>query len=177
MFILVAAPNDIPEYAALDALTGRFTLKVEGRSVRAHRVDALLDKGLQNSTYKAFNQRPWASIAALEDFVKLKLYLDTIISQGAAGDSEESQHGDRTRYFPDEVFSLFRRVLRTLEKEDGVEISDRKVIKLYRLIRARAFLFHGGTVTREDLSVLRYVADRRVDIQPVREKVDSLLRL
>lgn len=175
MKMLFAATNEIPEHTELDALKDRFTLKVESRSVRAHQFDALLDKGLRNSTYKAFNQKPWADLAALEDFLKLKLYLDTLMLRG--GDSSGGEHGDRTRYFPDEVFSLFRRVLRTLEKEDNIEVSDRKVIKLYRLIRARAFLFHGGTVTREDLTLLRYIPDRLQDFQAIREKVDKLLRL
>lgn len=177
MKMLFAATNEIPEHTELDALKDRFTLKVESRSVRAHQFDALLDKGLRNSTYKAFNQRPWADLAALEDFLKLKLYLDTIMLHGADSEGVSGEHGDRTRYFPDEVFSLFRRVLRTLEKEDNIEVSDRKVIKLYRLIRARAFLFHGGTVTREDLTLLRYIPDRLQDFQAVREKVDRLLRL
>ena len=176
MTMLFAATNEIPEFSELDALKDRFTLKVESRSVRAQQFEALLDKGLRNSTYKAFNQKPWAGVASLEDFLKLKQYLDTLMLRGADS-GRAGRHGDRERYFPDEVFALFRRVLRTLEKEDGVEISDRKVIKLYRLIRARALLLHGGTVTREDLSLLRYIPERLQDFQPIREKVDSLLRL
>lgn len=175
MKILFAATNEIPEFTELDALKDRFTLKVESRSVRADRFDELLDKGLRNSTYKAFNQRPWANMARLEDFEMLKLYLDTVMMQGA--DTGRSGHGDRERNFPDEVFALFRRILRTLEKEDGIEISDRKVIKLYKLIRARAFLLHGGVVGREDLSLLRYIPGKLQDFQPVREKVDALLKL
>jgi MoxR-like ATPase len=176
MKMLFAATNEIPEFSELDALKDRFTLKVESRSVRAQQLEALLDKGLRNSTYKAFNQKPWANLASLDDFLKLKLYLDTLMMRGADS-GRGDRHGDRERYFPDEVFALFRRVLRTLEKEDGVEVSDRKVIKLYRLIRARALLLHGGTVTREDLSLLRYIPERLQDFQPIREKVDSLLRL
>ncbi|MEL6342402.1 MAG: AAA family ATPase [Myxococcota bacterium] len=175
MKMLFAATNEIPEFTELDALKDRFTLKVESRSVRSNQFEALLNKGLRNSTYKAFNQRPWQNLASLEDFEKLKLYLDTVIMNGAGDDDE--LHGDQVHYFPDEVFALFRRVLRTLEKEDDVEISDRKVIKLYRLIRARAFLFHGGVVQREDLSLLRYIPERLQDFQPIREKVDNLLRL
>ena len=175
MKVLFAATNEIPEFTELDALKDRFTLKVESRSVRAHRFDELLDKGLRNSTYRSFNQKPWASMASLEDFEMLKLYLDTVMMQGA--DAGQQTHGDRERHFPDDVFALFRRILRTLEKEDGIEISDRKVIKLYRLIRTRAFLFHGGVVSREDLSLLRYIPDKLQDFQPVREKVDTLLKL
>ena len=176
MKMLFAATNEIPEFTELDALKDRFTLKVESRSVRANQLEALLDKGLRNSSYRAFQQQPWADLASLDDFLKLKLYLDTIMLRGGAA-STDGVHGDRQRYFPDEVFALFRRVIRTLEKEDNVELSDRKVIKLYRLIRARAFLLHGGTVTREDLTLLRYIPDRLQDFQAVREKVDALLRL
>lgn len=178
MKMLFAATNEIPEFTELDALKDRFTLKIESTSVRAHQFEALLNKGLRNSTYKAFNQRPWQGLASLEDFEKLKLYLDTVMmNSGREDEGDDDVHGDQRRFFPDEVFALFRRVLRTLEKEDGIEISDRKVIKLYRLIRARAFLFHGGTVQREDLSLLRYIPERLQDFQPIREKVDNLLRL
>ena len=45
------------------------------------------------------------------------------------------------------------------------------------MIRARALLFHGGSVRREDLTLLRYIADRNEDFPVLREKVDALLRL
>ena len=51
------------------------------------------------------------------------------------------------------------------------------MIKLYQLIRARALLFPGGAVRREDLLLLRYTGDRNEDFAPLREKVDALLRL
>ena len=90
---------------------------------------------------------------------------------------EDAAGVDRQRYFPDEVFSLFKRIIRTLEREEHIEISDRKVIKLYRLMRVRAFLFHGGVVTREELGLLKYVANRQQDIELVRNKVTALLAI
>ncbi len=105
---------------------------------------------------------------------------------GAAAAADEAVAGgrggsavarDRRRWFPEELYTLFRGLLRTLEREDGVFLSDRKIVKLYRLIRTRAFLFHGGVVRKDDLVLLRYVADRADDMGPVREKVDALLRL
>ncbi len=84
---------------------------------------------------------------------------------------------DRRRWFPDDVYDLFKRVIRTLEREDHVAISDRKLVKLYRLIRTRALLFHGGAVRKEDLVLLRYVGDRSEDFAALREKVDAFLRL
>ncbi len=44
-------------------------------------------------------------------------------------------------------------------------------------MRCRAFFFHGGEVQKEDLVLLRHIADRVEDFAPVRHKVDSLLRL
>ena len=51
------------------------------------------------------------------------------------------------------------------------------MVKLYRLVRARAFLFHGGAVRKEDLVLLRYIGDRSEDFSALKEKVDALLRL
>jgi len=171
--VLFAATNEIPELAELGALRDRFTVKVESLPVLDSRFDELIDLGLSHESYKARNQRPWANLAQLDDLLKLKLYLDHLMSQGRGGSAE----GDRARYFPEPVYLLFKRIIRTLQREDGVEISDRKAIKLYKLIRARAFLFHGGTVTKGDLCLLRYVADRAQDFAPVRAKVDSILKL
>lgn len=171
--MLFAATNEIPEFTELAALRDRFVLKIESESVRHRHFDALLDKGLRNETYKAFNQRPWEGITSLEDFQKLKTYLDYLMVYGTDGKSQD----DRSKYFPKEIYALFKRIIKTLEKEDRIEISDRKVIKIYKLIRTRAFLFHGGVVTKEDLTLLRYVPDRIQDFGPIREKVDTLLRL
>lgn len=169
--MLFAATNEIPEFSELGALRDRFTMKIESESVRERYFDDLIEKGLANETYKAFNQRPWAELTSLEDFHKLKIYLNHLMSRREEGEN------DRAKYFPQEVYVLFKRIIKTLEKEDHIEISDRKVIKLYKLIRTRAFLFHGGVVTKEDLVLLRYIPDRLQDFAPVREKVDTLLRL
>ncbi len=173
MRMLFAATNEIPEFTELDALKDRFILKVESRSVKDRHFDDLIDSGLAGDIYKAFNRRPWEDLCALEDFEKAKSYLDHIMRQG----EQEEKGSDRARYFPPDVYSLFKRILKTLEKEDGVEISDRKVVKLYRLLRARAFLYHGGVIQKSDLVLLRYIPNRIQDIQIIREKVDRLLKI
>lgn len=170
MLMLFAATNEIPENAELAALRDRFTLKAESRPVRGYAFDELLAKGLQNEVYKATQQRPWADRASLEDFIKLKVYLDHVF----ASELEGGVH-HRSRYFPDEVYRLFVRVLRSLEKEFRYEVSDRKVIKLYKLIRTRAFLMHGGVVSKSDLVLLRYLSDRAEDLDAMRDMVDRML--
>lgn len=174
MKMLFAATNEIPEFTELDALKDRFVLKVESEPVRDNFFDDLLDKGIRNEMFRVTNQKPWHKLVTLEDFDILKRYIDeTMLSSCTKGEPGE----DRRRFFPENVFTLFKRILRTLEREDRVEISDRKVIKLYRLLRVRAFLFHGGVVTKDDLTLLRYTANRQQDIKTVRNKVDALLKI
>lgn len=170
MKMLFGATNEIPDNAELAALRDRFTLKAESRSVRGYAFDELLAKGMQNEVYKSQQLRPWASRASLADFIKLKIYLDHIF----ASEIEDGAH-HRSRYFPDEVYRLFVRIMKSLEKEFRYEISDRKVIKLYKLIRTRAFLMHGGVVSKSDLVMLRYVSDRAEDMEAMREQVDRML--
>ncbi len=174
MRMLFAATNEIPEFSELDALKDRFVLKIESLSVKDRYFDELIDAGLRGEVFRAFNRKPWAKLCTLEDFQKAKTYLDHVMRQSTNVDTGQS---DRTRYFPPEVYTLFKRILKTLEKEDGVEISDRKVVKLYRLLRARAFLMHGGVIQKSDLVILRYIPNRLQDVQLIREKVDRLLRI
>ena len=171
LLVLFAATNEIPEFDELGALRDRFILKVESRSVRDTNFEELVEKGLRNDTMKALNQRPWESIASIDDFLALKGYLDHLFTSDLEG------AGLNSGSFPPEVFTFFKRIIKTLNKEDRIQISDRKVIKLYKLIRTRALLFHGGTVTKEDLVLLRYLPDRLKDFEPVAAKVDSLLKL
>ena len=168
--MLFAATNEIPDNAELAALRDRFILKAESRSVRGYAFDELLAKGMQNEVYKAAGQRPWAGRASLADFIKLKVYMDHIFASELEGGSHH-----RARYFPDDVYRLFVRILKALEKEFRYEVSDRKIIKLYKLIRTRAFLMHGGVVNKSDLVLLRYISDRVEDLEAMRELVDRML--
>ena len=174
MKMLFAATNEIPEFTELDALKDRFILKVESQPVRDQHFDDLLELGLRNEMFKTTNRRPWENTCSLEDFQTLKDHIDGTMLKSVM---DNTPGGDRRNFFPDNVFTLFKRIIRTLEREDRVEVSDRKVIKLYRLLRVRAFLFHGGVVTKDDLTLLRYTANRQQDIQTVREKVDALLKI
>lgn len=177
--MLYAATNQVPEFTELGALRDRFVLKALSSSVRESHFDELLIRGVQNDLDLSLNRKPWMGIADLTDFLKLKRYLDCMM----AGIGEEGRNDgsavlrDRKQFFPDPVFDLFKRVLRTLVKENDLFISDRKVVKLYKLFRTRALIFHGGEVRKEDLVLLRYVGDRSEDLLPLREKVDDLLRV
>ncbi len=169
--LLFGATNEVPDAPELDALADRFVLKVETLPVKDTHFTELIDAGARNEVLRATAQRPWVrGDATLDDYLRFKAYLDL---SAAAVDPAE----DRARWFPAPVFAEFRRVIRALEIEDRVTVSDRKAVKLYRLIRARAFLHHGGAVRHDDLSLLAYVGNRRHELAPVAQKVRALLSL
>lgn len=174
MVVMFGATNEVPEFSELDALKDRFTIKCESLSVRNDSFDELISKGIHNDVLKTSGQKPWKNVSSLEDFTTLKNYFDRMMLETASSSGIEE---DRKRYFPDEMYTLFRRIIRDLEHHLKLEVSDRKVIKLYKLIRMRAFLYHGGVVNRDDLTILRYIGNRDEDFQKVREKVDQILNI
>lgn len=170
MRVLFAATNEIPEHSELDALKDRFCLKVACRSVQESHFVELLDLGLDSQVAKELQQKPWAEgIATLEDVVKANRYLSMLMAQ--------KEPRDRERFLSEEMLREFRRVVRTLQREDHIFISDRKLIKLYRLLRTRAWIFHGGAVERDDLKLLSYLGETRREIDLLEEKVPRLLGL
>jgi MoxR-like ATPase len=175
--ILLAATNEIPEHTELGALKDRFCLKAGCRSVQEEHFIDLIDMGLKLQAYRDSNQRPWVEgHASLEDFLKANRWLTLTMAHEEAGPGGEKRN-DRDRFFSEDLLRELRRVLRTLVREDGVFVSDRKVIKLYRLLRTRAWLFHGGRVEREDLSLLSYLGETQEEVDLLETKVPRLLGL
>ncbi len=166
--VLFAATNEVPEHSELSALKDRFVLKAACRPVQETHFVELLDAGLESQTHRELNQKPWAEgHANLLDVVKAHRYLTLLMAR--------REPKDRDLFFRDEVMREFRRVVRTLVREDEVFISDRKLIKLYKLLRTRAWILHGGAVEREDLVLLSYLGETREEIDLLEEKVPRLL--
>jgi MoxR-like ATPase len=175
--ILFAATNEIPELAELGALKDRFCLKAACRSVQTEHFVELLDVGLEMQTHRDLNQKPWVEgHASLADFLKAHRYLTMLMGQRER-DGNGDVANDRTKYFKDDLIRELRRVLKTLVREDNVFVSDRKVVKLYRLLRTRAWVLHGGAVEREDLELLSYLGETREEVDLLETKVPKLLGL
>jgi MoxR-like ATPase len=173
--ILMAATNEIPEHAELGALKDRFCLKAACRSVQDRYFVELIDAGLDGQTNKDLNQKPWAEgHATLPDFLKANRYLTFMMGRRTTGPDGKEQR-DRDLFFKDELLRELRRLLKTLVREDNIFVSDRKVIKLYRLLRARAWVMHGGAVERQDLQLLSFLGETKEEIDLLEEKVPKLL--
>ena len=177
MRVLFAATNEIPEHAELAALKDRFCLKIACRPVQDDQFVDLVDMGLAMQGHKENNTKPWAEgHASLDDFLKAHRYMTLLMGKQTVGAGGVEQR-DRDLYFREELLRELRRVLKTLVREDNIFVSDRKVIKLYRLLRTRAFLLHGGAVERQDLELLSYLGETREEVDLLEEKVPKLLGL
>jgi len=173
--VLFAATNEVPEQGELAALKDRFVLKVLSPSVAETHFQDLIDAGLQSEAYRNLNQKPWAEgHCTLDDFVMANRYLTFLFARRQSGPQGEEQT-DRTLFFPDDVFREYQRVVKTLMREDRIFISDRKLVKLYKLFRARAWLLSGGTVSRGDLGLLAYLGESLTEIENLHRKVPELL--
>jgi MoxR-like ATPase len=175
--ILFAATNEVPEQGELAALKDRFALKVESRSVQEDHFTELIDSGLQSEVYRTLNQKPWQEgHSTLEDLLKANRYLTYLFGQRQTHGRDEEKN-DRQLFFPPDVFREFQRLVKTLVREDRILISDRKLVKLYKMFRVRSWLFTGGTVTRDDLRLLAYLGETQQELALLREKVPALLGL
>ncbi len=173
--VMFAATNEIPEQGELAALKDRFVLKVLSRSVQDDHFTELIDAGLQGEAYKGLNQKPWVEgHASLEDMLKANRYLTYLFAR-KTGDGRGEEQNDRQLFFPPEVFREFQRLVKTLVREDKIFISDRKLVKLYKLFRVRAWLFSGGTVSKDDLRLLAYLGETHQEIEHLRTKVPEYL--
>ena len=173
--ILFAATNEIPNNVELNALKDRFSLKALCRSVQEDHFIELVHAGLDAQYHRELKQAPWAeNLASLSDFLKAHRYLSLLMGSRPDGTAADDP-GDRDIYFKRKELDEFRRIIRTLSREEGVFVSDRKVIKLYRLIRTRAWLFHGGVVEKQDLGLLAYLGDSLEEIETLEQRVPLML--
>ena len=170
--VLFAATNEVPEHGELGALKDRFVLKAESLSVADEYFDELIDAGLQAEVNRNLNQKPWKEgHCTLDDFVKAHRYLTQLFGQM----DDEGNPVDRQKFFPQEVFREYQRLIKTLVREDRIFVSDRKLVKLYKILRVRAWLLSGGTVSRDDLRLLAYLGETHEEMARLREKVPMLL--
>jgi len=173
--VLFAATNEIPEQGELSALKDRFVLKAASRSVQDDHFPELVDSGLASESYRNLNQQPWREgHCTLDDLLRANRYLTHLFGRRDPR-REDAVSVDRTEYFPEEVFREFQRLVKTLVREDRIFISDRKIVKLYKLLRVRAWVFSGGTVSHDDLRLLTYLGETHQEMDLLAEKVPTLL--
>jgi MoxR-like ATPase len=168
--VLFAATNEVPEHGELSALKDRFVLKAASRSVQDDHFADLIDAGLASEVHRSLNQKPWCEgHCTLDDLLKAARFL-TFQFARRNPDAEETTSLDRATFFPEDVFREFQRLVKTLVREDRIFISDRKLVKLYKLLRVRAWLLSGGTVSHDDLRLLAYLGETHQEMDLLAEE-------
>tara|TARA_Y100000589_G_scaffold103657_1_gene97961 strand:+ start:1721 stop:2686 length:966 start_codon:yes stop_codon:yes gene_type:complete len=166
--ILFAATNEIPSISELDALKDRFTLKVKINKVPEEQWDQLLQKGLQNETTRYFNRvLNNDQIVSLADFDALYSHLQRSMQEFAETGIDP--------YFSKSLYFEFKRIIKTILHDFEVSISDRKLIKLYKLVRAKALFERGGGVEREDFRILMHLGNNSDEIEYLQQRLFEIL--
>jgi MoxR-like ATPase len=168
---LIAATNEIPDDDSMKALVDRFPLKVNSNYVSDTEDDLrnLANVALKFKKLKYENKKPWKDISlSMKDFDDVFSYVQLTI---ANGDSKV----DVNSFIEPNAFKLIFSIFKTLEN-DKIEISDRKKVQMFELIRVNALLNHGGKVKIDDLNVLAYLGNRKEEIPVVRSRVLQLLK-
>lgn len=170
--VIFAAANELPREPHLDALSDRFILKVPVQSVHHDRWDDLISAGLTAEAHRAEGVKPWSvGPASYLDLLKLRRYLQLSLAR------EASDLELRDVVFPPNIMAIWRQILSALELDLGLYVSDRKVVRLYRILRGAALLRGRHSVEREDLRLLRYLAQRPGEHELLAERVDRALSL
>lgn len=179
--MLFAATNEIPDHSRMSALRDRFCIKVESQPVRTEGGNAfarLIDAGLRNESWRQARVRPWrADLATMDDFQVAHETILTQMGQVRNDPYEETEKTDRDLFMPPAVQAMFQNLVETLAREHRIFISDRKVVKIYKVLRAKAWLERNGEIRRQDLGLLAYLGDTVEQLAVLRQKVPQYLGL
>ena len=154
-FVLtVGASNRLPEDDALAALFDRFLLRVRSDNVPSEMLTSVLEAGwkLQQSDVR-------------RDAVKTAVSIDDLRRMQCAIPFVDVT-SVRTQYV-----GLIHRL-----RHSGIEISDRRAVRLQRLAAASALMCSRTTVHVSDLWVLRYIWDTMEQVEVLAKIVDDTIR-
>lgn len=160
--LLFAATNSVSVEEELKALKDRFTLKIKTEPVQEQRFLELIRRGLANEGTAV---KP-VGFLQFEDFLGVRAYLKSCWTNAQA---------DMAAFAPPRILDLVIKTLAVFKNDLNVFISDRKVIKIYKLLRSHAFLFGDGTLGTENLAVLKYIGEEDEDFDRLRTAVDDIL--
>ena len=169
--VLFAASNYLPNDPSLLALSDRFVLKVPVKNTHEYHWEQLLNYGLDVESQKVTGQKPWLQgPCSYIDLLKLRRFLNLSYVKEA----EDPQL--KEYFFPANVMLEFKRLITSLELDLGVYISDRKLIKIYRLIRGLSLIRGRTIVQMQDLDLLRYVTQSPGEQDLVADYINRAIR-
>ncbi len=156
---LIGASNDLPEDATLRAFADRFALRVEVSPVPDHALGDLLDAG-----WKLEIDRMRADTSALRGQKVRAL-------AGVTADQIRTVHGHLKDIKLEAARTMYEQVVRELRAE-GVELSDRRIVKGMKLIAGAALMAGRDVAEPQDLWPLLHAWARLADAPVVRGVVE-----
>jgi MoxR-like ATPase len=150
MLLAIGASNRLPEDEALGALFDRFLLRVHCGNVDNDRLGEVLDTGWQRESTQI--SEPALSI----DDAKL---LQAAIAKVDLAESRKA------------YIALLSRL-----REAGMPISDRRAVRLQRVLAASAIVCGRQSTIVSDLWVLRYIWDNPAQMEMLNAHVESIVK-
>ncbi|HBE68260.1 MAG TPA: ATPase [Planctomycetaceae bacterium] len=149
MLMAVGASNRLPEDDALAALYDRFLLRIHCDNVEHSRLGEVLDAGWRREQTTAI--QPVMSIDEVRVLQHAVNHVDlSTIAEAYAG--------------------LILRL-----REAGMSVSDRRAVRLQRVVAASAVICGRSQGEISDLWVLRYIWDTPAQIEPIASHVDAIV--
>lgn len=154
-FVLtVGASNRLPEDDALAALFDRFLLRVRSDNVPAEMLTSVLEAGWKLQQAES-RQDVSSRNVSVEDLRRMQKCIPLVDVSTV-----------RTQYV-----SLINRL-----RHAGIEISDRRAVRLQRLAAASAMMCGRDEVLVSDLWVMRYIWDTMEQVEVLAKIVDDAIR-
>ncbi len=152
-FVLtVGASNNLPEDDALSALFDRFLLRVQSNNVPDEQLGSVLQAGWQLQKNEASPKNH--STVPVSDIQQLQMCIADVDVSGVR----------------EEYLSLIRRL-----RDAGIDVSDRRAVRLQRLAAASALMCGRREVHLSDLWVLRYIWDTLEQVEVLNKIVDDAI--
>ncbi len=151
------ATNDVPESDDLAALYDRFLLRVRTENLDDRRFRELLDAGWNIERERIRLGRSEAMVPVLDSLDQIKTAYDALEQVNVAP-----------------IFDDYRELIRQIRSE-GISVSDRRVIKLLKLIAAAALLRGELQASPADLWVLLHIWNKPEQISTLQAIVGPVV--
>ncbi len=132
------ASNEVPQDESLTAIFDRFLLRVRSEFLDAYHFQDLVQRGVQQEQERLGEQKPQQAMLTSGDLLATR------------GDVAQRMN------LGDEIMATYKSLVLSIRAE-GVSLSDRRVVKLVKLMAASALYDGRAQVDASDLFVLKHV--------------------
>ncbi len=134
---VIGASNEVPQDESLAAIFDRFLLRVKSDHLDAYHFNDLIGKGVQQELLKLSGRQTVQPLASAKEVWSVRAEL-----------AQRMQ-------LPDDLLATYKSLVLSIRAE-GISLSDRRVVKLVKLLAASAFYDGRAQCDSSDLAVLKH---------------------